>query len=200
MKFLAKGEKTYLSFRTSRKYPPLLKFFLAGIVFFAISAVFFFNILEFLKNIPLLPNNEFLAFLAVFPGIFLIIIGEMRRRKIGTYYITNFRIVVTRGVVGTKMESLSYSMIVNVKISQSFSEKIFGLGNLEISTARGTQELNMIGIPNPRKVENLIYRFLESHTGGEYQRRPEQPAQQPRRAYRPSRYYKPSQSKRYKRR
>jgi uncharacterized membrane protein YdbT with pleckstrin-like domain len=190
MNFLAQGEKIYNQFRISRKYPPVLKFFMVGILLLVVSAVLFFDMIELLGNIPFFPENEFLAFITIFPGIFLIIIGEIRIRKLGTYYLTDYRIVSTKGLFGTKMDSLSYSMIVNVRISQSFIERVFGLGDLEISTARGAQEIYMRGIPNPKKVENVIYRCIEGRTRT---RKPEQ--YQPR----SQRSYKTSQYRKYKR-
>jgi hypothetical protein len=194
MNFLAEGEKIYASFGTSRKYPTVLKFFLEGIFFFIISAVLFLNVFDILSIIPEFPGSQFLPYLPLLPGIFLILIGESRRKKMGNYYVTNYRIVLMKGFFGTKMESLSYSMIVNVKISQSFKEKLFGLGDLDISTARGTQEMYMTGIPNPKKIENIIYRMLESHSGAErapqrqYQRKPQYRPQ-----YRKPQYRRPQQ-------
>ncbi len=186
MNFLAEGEKIYTSFGTSRKYPAVLKFFLGGFLFFAVSAVLFFNVFDILSIIPGLPGSQFIAYIAFFPGVFLCLIGETRRKRIGKYYVTNYRVVLMRGFLATKMESLSYSMIVNVKISQSFIEKLCGLGDLEISTARGTQEMYMTGISNPKKVENFIYRMLESHTGAE--RAPQKPQ-----------YKRPQQRQQYRR-
>ena len=167
MRFLTEGEKIYARFRTSRKYPPVFRFFLVGFLLLVLAAFFLFNIIDLFITLPEIPRKDFLFIPFLGIGILSIFIGEIKRKKVVTYYITNYRIVVDKGVLGTEMESVSYSMIVNIKIIQSFMEKLFGLGNLEISTARGAQEVDMKGVPKPKKVENIIYRMLEGHTGAE---------------------------------
>jgi uncharacterized membrane protein YdbT with pleckstrin-like domain len=182
MNFLTQGERLYKKFRTSRKYPPVLKFFLLGILSILISGLFFLKIIDSFIALDI-PFKEFLFVPFVGIGFVLILIGEANRKRVGTYYITNYRIVVDRGLIGTKMDSISYTMIVNVKISQTFFEKLFGLGDLEISTARGNQEIYMAGISNPKEIENIIYNSLERHST-RYQEPRRQSYQRYRRNYR----------------
>ncbi len=159
MDFLSPGEKIYLKFRASRRFPYILKYFVAAILMFLLTGLFFMDAFGFLSTQGI--YKAVFTALAFFSGVSFFVTGELKREKMGTYYITNYRVVMTKGILGTKMDAVSYGMIVNVKLSQSFAEKIFGLGNIEISTARGHKEILMIAIPNPRKVEQYIYQFLE---------------------------------------
>jgi uncharacterized membrane protein YdbT with pleckstrin-like domain len=150
-----------MRFGTSRLYAPYLKLYLIGGLLLLISALFFFNVLFPPAEDAFITNA--LALLSVLSGVAFVVDAEIRLERSGTYYITNFRVIAKEGILGTKIDSVSYSMIVNVKMTQTFKERIFGLGNVEILTARGRQEIDMLGVKRPKMVENAVYNFLEKH-------------------------------------
>lgn len=168
MKFLARGEKVYAKFRASRRYPHVFKYFFLAVIFLLLSVIFLFDLLGFLSYTPGIPIRETFTALAFLSGIVFLITGELIRERIGTYYITNVRVIVAHGILATKTDSVSHDMIVNIKISQSLSEKVVGLGTVEVMTARGQHTITMIGVANPKKIENLIYKCMEARDRPEY--------------------------------
>lgn len=159
MDFLTRGEKIYASVHTSRRHSSLLKYYIPAIILLILSALIFFGAADF--NIDLAKDISAAVF--VFIALILIVIGELRRYNTETH-ITNYRIVRSRGILNTKVDAVSYANIVNVKMSQTLLEKFFSLGNVEVSTSRGHQEIDLIGIKNPKDVEGIIYTFIEKHT------------------------------------
>ena len=158
MEFLNRGEKIYLKFRTSRLYPNLLKFFLSGLCMLLLT---FIILISGFSEVGILTKQDIsLTTLAL--GIALLAVCEIKRAKMGTYYITNYRIVISKGIVSSKMDSISYALMANVKSSQSMIERVFRLGNLEIATITGQQTV-IDGIKQPKRVENFLYEMLESN-------------------------------------
>jgi uncharacterized membrane protein YdbT with pleckstrin-like domain len=96
-------------------------------------------------------------------GIITWLFTEIRKISSGRYYVTNQRIIAEKGILKTNTDAITFSMIVNIKISQNFMNKIFHIGHIEISTARGHQEIVLSGIKNPGQIENIIYKYIESH-------------------------------------
>ena len=137
----------------------MMKFYILTIFFFVFAILTFFNV----PNVPLIPVGDIFTMLEIAVGISFLVTAELKREQLGEYYITNYRIVVTRGILGSHTDSVSYTGIVNIKIKQSFFERLVGLGDIEILTARGRQEIDLFGVKNPGKIENLIYRLLEKH-------------------------------------
>ena len=183
MSFLSPGERIYMSFTTSRKYPKALKYYLSGLILLVIAVNVILSIVPLPSEIIGIQIGTPITSLLVVCGLMFLLMGELRRRRFGTFHITNYRIVFTRGFLGTNMDSVSYSMIVNVKVTQNFIEQILGVGNLDISTAKGNREIDMTGIANPSKIENMIYNFMGGRTG------PAQRQVQPRAQYRQAQKY-----------
>ncbi|MBI4896724.1 MAG: PH domain-containing protein [Candidatus Aenigmarchaeota archaeon] len=166
MSFLSPGEKVYLAFGSSRLSSPLLRYFFPGLLIFVLEFVFFFNIAE----IPFKPGigvsiQQSLTYVFLLIGLFLIVLGEIQRRMLGSYTITNYRVLVKRGILANRLDSLAYSMIVNVRTTKHFWGRFFNIGTIEITTARAQKEINLVGVRNPDRIESMIYSMLERHTG-----------------------------------
>jgi len=159
MTYLNPGERVYRIFTPARRSPAFLKYFLVSIVFFVLLVGYLF------AGVPLadvLPVEHVVALCA---GIALIfwLTGEYKRHNFGYYILTNNRIIVRRGLFSTRIDSVSYSLIVNVKSNQRFLDKILNIGTIEISTARGSQEIDLVGIRHVDDVGALIMRFVQAH-------------------------------------
>ncbi len=157
MTYLNAGEKVYRKFTPTRRSPIFLKYFVVSIVFFLLLVFYLFAgfpLSDFLQP-------EQVVFLSTAIALVFWATGEYKRHNFGEYILTNSRIIVKKGIVSTRIDSVSYNLIVNVKTYQSFLDKILGIGTIEISTARGAQETDLVGIKNADDIESLIYKFIE---------------------------------------
>jgi len=176
MKFLIEGERLIKRFSQSRMVQYKLYF---GAVIFFLMPVFYnyYNV-----KLPIPDLYVMIAPAAI--GIILILMAELKTR-LGNYYITNYRIVSARGALKKTIDSCTYDKIVNVKTMQSFVQRIFGMGTIDITTYQRT-EILLSSISNPGEVERLIYGAMEKLAGqqpsrpGAQQPSPQQsPPQQP---------------------
>jgi uncharacterized membrane protein YdbT with pleckstrin-like domain len=83
--------------------------------------------------------------LLIFPGVLLLVVpaflgmlaiayAELERRAV-TYTITDRRIVKESGIFGKHTASTIYARVTDVNSSQSFMQRMLGIGNLYINTA-----------------------------------------------------------------
>ena len=84
------------------------------------------------------------------------------------YYMTQYRIVEVLGILRKKKHALQMPQIESIKIHQSFFERLFNVGDIEIKTAREVLVLYKVG--NPRKVESLIMGELQKSMTSQPQR------------------------------
>lgn len=156
---LAPREKIAIKFGHSRRCGRFLKYYFISVIAILLGISVY---LEYVApSFSLIPKT-WLAVSLILLGIILWLVAEIKKIAGGRYYITNERIIAEKGILRTKMDSVTYNMIVNIKMTRGFVDKLLGIGNIEISTARGHQELDIKGIKNSGKVENLIYEYIES--------------------------------------
>jgi len=161
---LGAGEEIAVSFCHSRLDSRFLKYYVLGLIIIAMGvAVYagyvqvpFFEIYGF-------SSMTLTSLVLVALGIIAWLFTELKKIASGRYYVTNQRIIAEKGILKTNTDAITFSMIVNIKISQNFLNKIFHIGHIEISTARGHQEIVLSGIKNPGQIENIIYKYIESH-------------------------------------
>lgn len=86
---------------------------------------------------------------------------------VSTYFsvsliITEQRITLKKGLLSRSTNDLYHTNISNIRISQNLIERILDVGTIEIATAATSgYEITVEGIPDPRKIKNLI----EQHKG-----------------------------------
>lgn len=74
-----------------------------------------------------------------------------------TLTITGEKSVCRRGLLSKRTNEVWHRDVRNVQISQSFFQRIFGVGRIGISSAgQSGVEIEMVGIRNPEKVKSLI--------------------------------------------
>ena len=71
-------------------------------------------------------------------GILLIIVVELERRST-TYLVTDKRVIAERGLLSKKTNSTLYNKITDIETSQSFFQRIFNIGSIQINTAGSTE-------------------------------------------------------------
>jgi membrane protein YdbS with pleckstrin-like domain len=79
-------------------------------------------------------------------------------KRANIYLITNKRIIIHKGWLFTYLKSIDFQQITDIKVIQSFIDKIiFKTGTLKINTA-GTQdyEIALSCVENPHKIKTII--------------------------------------------
>jgi DNA mismatch repair ATPase MutL len=174
MTFLIEGEKVIKRFSQSRITK--VKLYLAAAVLFLIPVIYF---LYFSKVKLPFPDIYVIAPPAAI-GFILILMAELETR-LGSYYITNHRVISIRGAMKKTMDSCTYDKMVNVKVVQTFLQRILGLGTIDITTYQKT-EIFLNSVSNPTKIEKLIYSAMEQQSqrqSGQQRAAEARPAQQP---------------------
>jgi uncharacterized membrane protein YdbT with pleckstrin-like domain len=202
MTFLIEGEKIIKRFSQSRFVQ--IKLYLAAIVLFLVPLLYGL----YFSNVKLPMPEAYVIAVPVAIGIILILIAETKKR-LGSYYITNYRVISIRGSFKKTMDSCTYDKIVNVKTMQSLMQRLLGMGTIDITTYQRT-EILLNSISNPTEIEKLIYSAMEkqgSQRGymeegmpaeqpyaqqpAEQKPRPQQPSYQQMPAYQPQPVYQP---------
>jgi membrane protein YdbS with pleckstrin-like domain len=179
MDYLTGGEKVFKKLSPSRRSSSVIILFMLGFLFIVIGISMIFKMLGIPEIFILsydIPYYTGLLLLIISPFMFLY--GEFHRRRLGTYIITNYRVIVKTGFLRTQIDSVTNKMIVNVRANQGIWQKMLGIGNVDISTTKGGEkELELVGISGYKDVENLIYKLMESRGGmGSFSQ--DQPAQE----------------------
>ena len=118
---------------------------------------------ELYKAHPAMFRNHPLLFilcviLVAAAGLGLIILLIWWFKVLGTtLIITNRRTILQKGIFSRQTNELFHSDIRNIKVWQSFQDRIFDVGRIGISSAgQAGIEIDVSGIPNPYKVRDLI--------------------------------------------
>lgn len=155
MKFLIEGENVIKKFSQSRLVH--FKFYILAIIIFSIP------VLQNIFKIKIPAPEIYTIIVPVAIGLMLILIIEIKVRM-GSYYITNYRVISIRGFLRKTIDSCTYDKIVNVKVMQTLQQRILGIGNIDITTFQRT-EILFDSIGNPTKIERLIYSAMEKQAG-----------------------------------
>jgi len=79
------------------------------------------------------------------------------------YSVRENRLFYSRGLFNTVEEELLIYRILDVKLSRSFGEKLFGVGTVTLFTADKTNpELRLTHIKRPKDVRDLISKMVEA--------------------------------------
>lgn len=70
--------------------------------------------------------------------------------------VTEHDILFEEGLLGKDRAEINISSVRTVRVKQSFFNRIFGTGTVELYTAGDTPEIVVAGIPDPNKVRELI--------------------------------------------
>ncbi|MGH8915767.1 MAG: PH domain-containing protein [Acidimicrobiia bacterium] len=99
------------------------------------------------------------------------------------HVITNERLIHREGLISKKGKEIPLEVINDVAFKQSAFERIFGTGDLLIESAGTHGQSHYSDIPNPEKVQSLIYEVREERqmhleSGGRQSVAAESPASQ----------------------
>jgi uncharacterized membrane protein YdbT with pleckstrin-like domain len=70
--------------------------------------------------------------------------------------ITDSEILFEQGLLSKDRSEINFSSIRTVKVKQSFFNRIFGTGTVELYSAGDSAEVLATGMPDPNKIRDLI--------------------------------------------
>ena len=88
-------------------------------------------------------------------GIIILLIWHLKN-KASKLSIINNEILYEKGLLSKERSEINMSSVRTTKIKQSFFNRIFGVGAVEIYTAGDTPEIVATGMPDPNKIRELI--------------------------------------------
>jgi uncharacterized membrane protein YdbT with pleckstrin-like domain len=113
-----------------------------------------------------------LIFVTVYLMLFVIVILLLwamvdviawRQKK---YQLTNYRVIVEKGIIRKKRNYIHFQKIQDVNISQGLWNRIFFSGDIEIYGGHERTSIILEDIPNPSKVEETINSLIEVESVG----------------------------------
>lgn len=70
--------------------------------------------------------------------------------------VTDSEILFEQGLLSKDRSEISFSSIRTIKVKQSFFNRIFGTGTIELYTAGDSPEIVAKGMPDPNRIRDLI--------------------------------------------
>ncbi|OGT73559.1 MAG: hypothetical protein A3H44_11785 [Gammaproteobacteria bacterium RIFCSPLOWO2_02_FULL_57_10] len=106
------------------------------------------------KNNPL---GFLLCILLVPVGIgILIFLYWYLQTKASKLIVTERDVLFEKGLLSKERSEIDLDSIRTVKVSQSFTDRIFGVGTIELYTAGDTAEIVAKGMPDPNRIREII--------------------------------------------
>ena len=105
------------------------------------------NPLGFILSLLLIP---------VFGLGLLILLSWHLQNKSSKLTVGEREILFEKGLLSKERSEVNISSIRTTKVNQSFFNRIFGVGSIEIYTAGDTPEIIAKGMPDPNKIRELI--------------------------------------------
>ena len=112
------------------------------------------------RNSPILFVLSLILCLVVV-GIVILLVWYLRCK--GTQLtVTNKRTTLRTGILSKHINEVFHRDVRNVRLSQSFWQRILGVGSLELSSAgQSDVEISVSGMPDPEKVKSLINKYRD---------------------------------------
>ena len=107
------------------------------------------------KNQPLLFILSILLIPAFGLGILILLIWYLST-KASKLELDESRIKHEKGLLSKERRELSMSSVRTVRTQQSFTDRIFGVGTVEVYSAGDVPEIVISGIPNPNHIRELV--------------------------------------------
>ena len=139
----------------------LISMFVLGFLFFLYSAGISFigNMNVYLIETTKVPITRYFA-IAIFILIMVVIAYIIIKLLIWTsikYTITENRVIVEKGILLQKQNSMPFNTIQDVSRSQSLLGKIFSVGTITLYSAYDGKDLELSDVSSPKKVEDIIF-------------------------------------------
>jgi len=107
------------------------------------------------KNSPIV-FIIYVGLIAAFGIGILLLLAWYLKVKSTKLIVTDKDILLERGLLSKERSEVSIKSIRTVKVRQSFFNRIFGVGSIELYTAGDLPEIEVKGMPDPNKVRDII--------------------------------------------
>ncbi|MBT3489974.1 MAG: PH domain-containing protein [Gammaproteobacteria bacterium] len=97
-----------------------------------------------------------LLLIPVFGIGLLILLGWHLQNKASKLTVNENEILYEKGLLSKERSEVNISSVRTTKVKQSFFNRIFGVGAIEIYTAGDSPEINAVGMPDPNRIRELI--------------------------------------------
>jgi len=88
--------------------------------------------------------------------LFLWPLARLARRRFSTATVTADRLRFETGVAGRSTRNIQLSKIQDVRVDQSVTQRMFGVGNLSIETAGEASRLTLLNVDKPQELADEI--------------------------------------------
>jgi uncharacterized membrane protein YdbT with pleckstrin-like domain len=88
-------------------------------------------------------------------GIIIFLVWYLKTRA-SKLIVTDRDILFEEGLLNKNRSEVSIDRIRTVKVKQTFFNRIFGTGTIELYTAGDTAEIIAVGMPDPHRIRDLI--------------------------------------------
>jgi uncharacterized membrane protein YdbT with pleckstrin-like domain len=88
-------------------------------------------------------------------GIIIFLVWHLRNKG-SKLTVTETDVLFEKGLLSKSRSEVNIDSIRTVKVHQTFGNRIFGTGKIELYTAGDTPEIVALGMPNPNEVRELI--------------------------------------------
>ena len=86
----------------------------------------------------------------------LILLTWHLKNKASKLTVNGNEILFEKGLLSKERSEVNLASVRTTKVKQSFFNRIFGVGSIEIYTAGDSPEIVAVGMPDPNKIRELI--------------------------------------------
>ncbi|BFM19295.1 PH domain-containing protein [Gilvimarinus japonicus] len=88
-------------------------------------------------------------------GIIILLVWHLNNKS-SRLMVTKSDVLYEKGLLSKERSELNITSIRTVKVKQSFWNRIFGTGTIELYTAGDSAEIIAVGMPDPNRVRDII--------------------------------------------
>jgi membrane protein YdbS with pleckstrin-like domain len=111
-------------------------------------------------QVPLVETTTIILLFLMFI-IILWIIWDILSWEYTIYTLTNYRVILEKGVIRKNKSYMHYDKIQDVNVSQGLIERLTSSGDISIFGGHEHTRIVLNDIPDPTKVENMINQMIE---------------------------------------
>lgn len=88
-------------------------------------------------------------------GLLILLVWHLKN-KASKLVVYKDEILFEKGLLSKERSEISIKSVRSIKVKQSFFNRIFGVGTIEIFTAGDSPEITASGLPDPNKIRELV--------------------------------------------
>ncbi|MES9941563.1 MAG: PH domain-containing protein [Candidatus Thiodiazotropha sp. 6PLUC2] len=88
-------------------------------------------------------------------GLIILLVWHLQNKS-SKLTINESEILYEKGLLSKERSEINISSVRTTKVKQSFFNRIFGVGSVEIYTAGDNPEIVVTGLPDPNRIRELI--------------------------------------------